>query len=57
MKLAGLFAKDVCEELEKCNSEELRALGKDLSRFKKAVLLMSRLFVDANIAAVRSDVG
>lgn len=57
MKLIGLLAKDVCEELDKCHAEELHALKQGLPQFRKTILILAKLFVEANASAIRADVG
>merc|ERR1712228_982001 len=55
-KLAGLFAKDALEDLEKQHGEELHALGKDMAAVRKAVQLITRAFVMKHAVAIREDV-
>ena len=57
IRLAGLLTKDVWEELEKQNKEELLALGKSVGGFKKTMNILARSFVEATVGAIRADVG
>lgn len=56
-KLAGLFAKDVFDELETQRTEELNALGKGIAPVRKAIQHVTRAFVSKHVAAIRADVG
>jgi Rnl2 family RNA ligase len=57
-KLAGLFAKDITEDLQKSNGGELIALGKDAAAaLKKSINFITRQFVEEHIVAIRGDVG
>merc|ERR550514_1838648 len=44
-KLAGLFARDILEDLEKEPREELQALGQEVSVLKRSVQFLARTFV------------
>lgn len=57
MKLTGLLAKDVCEDLQKSQPEEFNSLGKERGRLQKTVMLMARAFVQGNMEHIRADVG
>eukprot|EP00927_Polykrikos_kofoidii_P008245 TRINITY_DN13418_c0_g1_i1.p1 TRINITY_DN13418_c0_g1~~TRINITY_DN13418_c0_g1_i1.p1 ORF type:complete len:401 (+),score=49.67 TRINITY_DN13418_c0_g1_i1:37-1203(+) len=56
-KLAGLLARDVLEDLEKEHSEELKALGKEVSAIKRSIQFLARSFVTEHIQVIRDDVG
>lgn len=56
-KLRGLVIKDVFEDLEKCYTDELASLGKDVGIVCKAVALLIQTFVDETINLIRSDIG
>jgi Rnl2 family RNA ligase len=56
-KLAGLFAKDIQEDLQKTHGDELSALGKEVSAVKKTILYLARSYVMEHIQAIRDDVG
>merc|ERR1712066_1181156 len=54
-RLAGLFARDILEDLEKGPSEELQALGKEVSVLKRSVHFLARSFVVEHIEGIRKD--
>eukprot|EP00427_Karlodinium_veneficum_P067305 CAMPEP_0169319572 /NCGR_PEP_ID=MMETSP1017-20121227/7901_1 /TAXON_ID=342587 /ORGANISM="Karlodinium micrum, Strain CCMP2283" /LENGTH=371 /DNA_ID=CAMNT_0009413943 /DNA_START=8 /DNA_END=1123 /DNA_ORIENTATION=- len=56
MKLIGLFAKDITDDLQKSHGDELSALGKEASIVKKGILMSARNFVQEHIKAIRDDV-
>merc|ERR1712113_609914 len=56
-RLAGLFARDILEDLEKGPSEELQALGKEVSVLKRSLHFLARSFVVEHIQGIRTDVG
>jgi len=56
-KLAGLFAKDILEDLQKKHDDGLTALGKDVAALKRSLQLIARSFVQDRIAHIREDVG
>mmetsp|Transcript_38577 Transcript_38577/g.81991 ORF Transcript_38577/g.81991 Transcript_38577/m.81991 type:complete len:388 (+) Transcript_38577:38-1201(+) len=56
-KLAGLFAQDILEELEKCQGEDLKTLDKEVSVLKRSVQFLARSFVVDRVEGIRLDVG
>lgn len=56
-KLAGLFAKDILEDLEKCCEKQLAEQGKQVSAIKKSLQFLARSVVQDRIAHIREDIG
>jgi len=56
-KLAGLFAKDILEDLQKQFEEQLAGLGKQASELKKSLQFLTRSVVQDRIAHIRQDIG
>jgi len=56
-KLAGLFAKDILEDLQKSCEQQLVELGKQASALKRSLQFLARSFVQDRIAHIRQDIG
>lgn len=56
-RLAGLFAKDILDDLEKQCHDELAALGKQLGVLKRCIQSVARGFVQEHVEGIRRDVG
>lgn len=56
-KLAGLFARDVLNELEKHHAQGMKTLGKDEAAVRKALQFLTRAFVEKHGPGIREDVG